>query len=66
MNRNLIYLLILVVLGTAVYFFVIKKSAGTLNERDKSFAVEDTAAIGKIFIADMQGKKVMIKRNKKK
>lgn len=62
MNRNLIYLLLLLSLGIAVYFFVFKKPASTLNEKEKSFAVEDTAAIFKIFIADMEGKKVLLQR----
>ncbi|MEO6167545.1 MAG: DUF4340 domain-containing protein [Chitinophagales bacterium] len=62
MNRNLLYLLLLGALGAAAYFYVIKKPSSTLNEKDKSFAVEDTAAIFKIFIADMEGKKVILQR----
>jgi hypothetical protein len=41
---------------------VVKKSSSTLDEKEKAFAIEDTSAIGKIFIADMQGKKVLIER----
>lgn len=64
MNRNLIYLLLLAALGLAAYFWVVKKPSSTLNEKEKSFAVEDTAAIFKIFIADMEGKKVVLQREK--
>ena len=62
MSRTFIYLLVLAVLAVAVYFFVIKKSSGTLNENDKAFAVEDTASIGKIFIADMKGNQAVLER----
>lgn len=62
MNRNLIYFLLLITLGIAVYFLVFRKSSSTLNEKEKSFAVEDTAAIFRIFIADMEGKKVLLQR----
>lgn len=64
MKRNLIYFIILVALGIAAYFFVINKPWGTLNTDETAFAVDDTAAIGKIFIADMQGKKVILERQK--
>ncbi|MEI7670232.1 MAG: hypothetical protein WCJ33_09130, partial [Pseudomonadota bacterium] len=48
-----------------VYYFVIKKQGGTLNSDEKNFAVADTAAIGKIFIAHMAGKKITIVRTGK-
>jgi hypothetical protein len=62
MKKNLLYFLLLAGLGVAVYFLVINKSSGTLKESDKAFAVEDTASLGKIFIADMEGKKVVLER----
>ena len=64
MNRNLIYLIILIVLAVGTYFLVINKSWGTLDADETAFAVDDTAAIGKILIADMQGKKVVLERQK--
>src|SRR5438132_13761530 len=64
MKRNLIYFILLVALGVAAYFFVIKKKWGTLNVNETAFAVDETAAIGKIFIADMQGQKVILERKK--
>lgn len=62
MNKTLLYFLLLLALTTAVYFLVIKKPSSTLKEAEKSFAIEDTASIYKIFIADMEGKKVLLKR----
>lgn len=62
MKRNQIYVLLLVILGIAVYVLVFRKPASTLNEAEKSFAVEDTAAIFRIFMADMEGRKVVLER----
>jgi len=64
MKRTLLYFIILIALGAAAYFFVIKKPWGTLNVNETAFAITDTASIGKIFIADMQGKKVLLERQK--
>ena len=64
MKRNLIYFIILIALVVGAYFLVIRKPWGTLNVDETAFAVDDTASIGKIFIADMQGKKVILERQK--
>jgi hypothetical protein len=64
MKRNLIYFIIFIVLAAGAYFLVIKKPWGTLSVDETAFAVNDTAAIGKIFIADMQGKKIVLERQK--
>lgn len=61
MKRNLWYLLILIILTTAA--LLLRKQWGTLSVDETAFAIEDTAAIGKIFIADMQGGKVILTRN---
>lgn len=62
MKKNLIYLLILAVLAAAVYYFVVKQRNSTLLEEEKNFSVEDTAAIGRILIADMNGQKIALER----
>jgi hypothetical protein len=64
MKKNLVYLLLLALLGAGVYFFVAKRSSGTLKEKEKAFAVDDTAAVYKVFIADMKGRKVVMGRSK--
>jgi hypothetical protein len=64
MKRNIIFLLLFIMLAVSAYFLVIKKTPGTLNEEETGFAVTDTASIGKIFIGDMQGNKVVIERMK--
>ncbi len=62
MKRNILYLLLLAILAMAVYYFVVKQQNSTLAEDEMNFAVEDTAAVGKILIADMNGKKIALAR----
>lgn len=62
MIKNIIYFIILIVLGGAAYFLVFKKGNSTLPVNEKNFAVDDTANIGKIFIADMSKKSVTLQR----
>ncbi|MEI7801476.1 MAG: hypothetical protein WCI97_02405 [Bacteroidota bacterium] len=62
MKKNLLYLFILLLLGFAVYYFVFMKGSSTLPVNEKNFAVEDTANIGKIFIADMSKNSVTLER----
>jgi hypothetical protein len=64
MKKNLLYLLILIVLAAGAYLLVIKKPWGTLNVDETAFAVADTSAIVKIFIADMEGNKILLERTK--
>ncbi len=64
MNRNLIAFLLLIALATGAYFLVIKKPWSTLKADETAFAVKDTASVGKIFIADMQGSKMTLERQK--
>ncbi len=63
MKKNLIYFIVLIIIGAAVYFFVFKKGNSTLPINEKNFAVEDTASIGKIFIADMNKRSVILERD---
>lgn len=66
MKKNKILLLVLVLLvGIAIYFFSTQK-ANTLNDIEgalSDFAIEDTASIDKIFIADAMGKSVTLTKN---
>ncbi len=64
MKKNLLYLLALIVVVFAVYYFVFRKGNSTLPVNEKNFAVDDTARIGKIFIADMNKQSVTLERNK--
>ncbi len=61
-KRNLVYLVLLLVLSAGAYFFVFKKGWSTLKADEKNFAVQDTGAIGKIMIADMNQHRVLYER----
>jgi hypothetical protein len=63
MKKNLLLLGLLVVLALAAYFIYKKDSASTLAGKPLSdFAIADTASVTKIFIADKQGKSVLLER----
>lgn len=62
MKRTLVYVILLIAVAAAAYFLVIRKPWSTLNRKETDFAVEDTAAIGKIFIADMEGHQLLLQR----
>jgi hypothetical protein len=59
-----LYFIILALLAVGAYFLVIKKPWGTLKVDETAFAVTDTSNIGKIFIADMEAKKIVLERTK--
>ena len=63
MKKNFLYLLALLLLGVAVWYFVFRNSNSTISFNEKNFAVEDTASIGKIFMAGMNGQSVTLDRN---
>lgn len=62
MKKNVWYLIVLIILVVAVYFFVFKSKMTTLNNKDNAFAVADTGSITKIFLANMSGKTITLKR----
>lgn len=62
MKNILLYLLLLTGLVVVSYFFVFRKSSNTLPAGETSFSVTDTAAVTKVFMADMSGNKVTLQR----
>ncbi len=62
MRKTILYLVILAVLGIAVYFFLIKSNDNPYGQTEAGFTVKDTAAIGKLFIADNDGESVLVER----
>lgn len=62
MKKNALYIIILIVLAIAVYFFVFKNKMTTISGRDDDFAVKDTSNIYKIFMADMSGRNITLQR----
>jgi len=61
MKKTMIYLLVLAVLGVAVWYFVFREKNGFKND-EAGFQITDTAAITKIFLADKKGKQILLER----
>ena len=60
--RNKVTLIILVLLAAVAAYFYFGKSSGTLPEAYKDFAIEDTASIGRIYIATQKDEQVDLKK----
>lgn len=59
-NRIIILFALILVLITAALYLT--KSSGTFKDRDKNFAVKDTASITKIFLADKKNRTILLER----
>ena len=62
MKKNLIALIILAVLAAVAYYVYIERGSGTIKPELRDFAVKDTSAITKIFLADKFGATVTLER----
>jgi len=62
MNKNkTLYILLAILLGLAAYFMFNNKKS-TIKKNLSNFAINDTASINKIFLADKQNKTVLLER----
>ena len=62
MKKNLIALVILAVLAALAYYVYTERGSGTIKPDLHDFAVKDTSAITKIFLADKYGTAVTLER----
>jgi hypothetical protein len=62
MRKTILYLVILAVLGTGIYFFLIRKSDSPYSSGEAGFTIKDTASIGRLFIAANDGASVLVER----
>lgn len=62
MNRKTILLLILVLLLGIAYWFISKKNWSTTLKQVDEFAIKDTGAVTKIFMASKNGYKILLER----
>lgn len=60
MSKQIKILLVLMVAAAAVYFLVVRKPWKSYNGDGTDFAIADTGAITKIFLADPRGGKVLL------
>jgi len=65
MGKTLLYLVILGLLGFAVYYFLIADNSNETpySANEAGFSVTDTGAIGRFFIASSNGKSVLVERD---
>jgi hypothetical protein len=63
MNKTTKILIIIVAVLAAVYFIFVARPWSTLKPELKDFAISDTGAITKFFLADKRGNSVTIARN---
>lgn len=61
-KKNRLAIVLVVLMGSLTFWFVIKNKNGTIRKEMKDFAVKDTAAIDKIFLADKNGRNLTLTR----
>jgi hypothetical protein len=62
MRRNRIAIVLVILLGSASFWYISHNQKGTLSAEMKDFAVKDTTAITKIFLADKNQRAVTLER----
>jgi hypothetical protein len=62
MKKNRLPIIIILVLALIVIFLVIKSKTNTIDSSSNQFAVDDTASITKIFMADKNNNSVKLSR----
>ncbi len=62
MKNNKLILLFLILVPAAIWFLM-QNDEGTLKEAESGFAISDTSAVSKIFIADMNTNSVLLERS---
>lgn len=64
-KKSIIIILMLALLsGLAIYFYKTKGGHSTIDKEMSDFAVKDTASIDKIFLADKDGKTILLEKTK--
>ncbi|MBK7388020.1 MAG: DUF4340 domain-containing protein [Bacteroidetes bacterium] len=62
MKKNTVILVIVIVLSVLAGWLIYSKQSGTIKETLRDFAVKDTAAVVKIFMADKSGNQVTLEK----
>jgi hypothetical protein len=64
MRKTLIYVVLLALVGAAVYYFFFAEKS-TFGAGEADFAIKDSADVHKIFLADKKGQTVTLERDEK-
>ena len=62
MRKTILYLVILVLLGFGIYYFIFNRSDNPFSSNEAGFTIKDTAAIGKLFLAANDGESILAER----
>lgn len=62
MKKNTIFLLLFLILAAIAAWLIYSKTSGTISEELRDFAVKDTGAVVKIFMADKAGQQVTLEK----
>lgn len=65
MKRNRIAIILVILLGSASFWYIVKSGKGTISAEMRDFAVADTASINKIFLADKNGRNLTLEKDEK-
>lgn len=61
MKKTIVYIVMLLLLGFGVYYFIFKEHDAFAGS-EAGFTIKDTSAIGKIFMADKKGQTILLER----
>lgn len=64
MKKNRIIIVITLLLLVMAGGLYLSRSSGTFKDREKNFAVKDTASVTKIFLADKKNKTILLERKR--
>jgi Domain of unknown function (DUF4340) len=62
MRKTILYLVILCSLAFCIYYFVFRNDGSPYSGNEAGFAIKDTAAIGKLYLASSDGQAVTVER----
>ena len=62
MRKTILYLVILLLLGFGIYYFIFNNNSTPYSASEAGFSIKDTGAIGKIFIVSNDGESVLVER----
>lgn len=62
MKKTIIYLIAIAALSAIVYFFVLKDNQSFFQNKEANFTCKDTASISTIFLSNVDGKSIVLKK----
>jgi len=63
MIKTLSYLLVLLILGFGIYYFIIRDNSNPFGSSEAGFTIKDTASVGKVFLVTNTGESILLERS---